>query len=49
MAKGRKTGGRQRGSLNRATAEIKEAARAHGLDAIKSSVKYPNILLCRIV
>ena len=28
MARGKKTGGRQKGSLNRATIEIKEASRA---------------------
>lgn len=34
MAKGKKTGGRQAGTLNKATADVKEAARAHGPQAI---------------
>lgn len=35
MAKGAKTGGRAKGTLNKATADIKEAARKHGPEAIK--------------
>lgn len=34
MAKGKKTGGRVAGTPNKSTAEIKEAARAHGAEAI---------------
>lgn len=34
MAKGKKTGGRVAGTPNKATADIKEAARAHGAEAI---------------
>lgn len=34
MAKGKKTGGRVAGTLNKATADIKEAARVHGPEAI---------------
>lgn len=36
MAKGKKTGGRVAGTLNRATRDIKEAARAHGPAALKT-------------
>lgn len=35
MAKGRKTGGRQAGTPNKATAEIKELAAAYGPAALK--------------
>lgn len=35
MALGEKTGGRQKGSLNRATAEVRELAGKHGPDAIE--------------
>ena len=35
MAVGRKTGGRQKGSLNKATAEIKEVARQYGTEAVE--------------
>lgn len=35
MAVGRKTGGRQKGSLNKATADIKALAQAHAPVAIK--------------
>jgi hypothetical protein len=34
MAKGQKTGGRQPGSLNKTTREVKELAGKHGPDAI---------------
>lgn len=34
MAKGKKTGGRVAGTPNKATADIKEAARVHGPEAI---------------
>lgn len=35
MAKGKKTGGRVAGTPNKATADIKAAARVHGPDAIE--------------
>jgi hypothetical protein len=35
VAKGRKTGGRQLGSLNQSTAEVKSLARVHGPDAVR--------------
>lgn len=35
MALGEKTGGRQKGTLNRATAEVRELAGKHGPDAIE--------------
>ena len=35
MAKGVKTGGRVKGVPNKATADVKEAARIHGPDAIR--------------
>ena len=35
MALGRKTGGRQKGSLNKSTVEIKDLARAYGVSAIE--------------
>jgi hypothetical protein len=36
MARGRKTGGRQAGSLNKATVDVKEAAQAFTADAINT-------------
>lgn len=36
MAKGKKTGGRVAGTHNKATRDIKEAARAHGPAALKT-------------
>lgn len=36
MAAGRKTGGRQKGTPNKATADVKEAARAFTADAIST-------------
>lgn len=35
MAKGQKTGGRTKGTLNKATKDIKELARAHGPEVIE--------------
>ena len=42
MAKGRKTGGRAKGTPNRVTAEIRTAAQAHGADAIAKLVELMN-------
>jgi hypothetical protein len=39
MAIGRKTGGRQAGTPNRASAEVKAAARRHGQEAIAGLVR----------
>ena len=39
MALGRKTGGREKGSLNKATAEIKAAFRKHGNDLVAALLK----------
>ena len=38
MAKGKKTGGRTKGTPNKSTSEIKALAQAHGAEAIKSLV-----------
>lgn len=38
MAKGQKTGGRQKGTPNKATVEIKEAARVYTKDALQTLV-----------
>lgn len=38
MAKGRKTGGRQKGSVNKVTAEIKALAQKHGPNLIQALV-----------
>jgi len=38
MAKGVKTGGRQKGTMNKATAEVRTAARQHGEAAIATLV-----------
>ena len=42
MALGRKTGGRQKGSVNKATASIRDAAREYTLDALKTLVEVMN-------
>lgn len=42
MALGRKTGGRQKGSVNKATASIRDAARKYTLDALKTLVEVMN-------
>ncbi len=39
MALGRKTGGREKGTLNKATAEIKAAFRKHGDDLVAALLK----------
>lgn len=39
MAKGVKTGGRTKGTPNKATADVKEAARKHGPEAINVLAK----------
>ena len=38
MAKGCKTGGRAKGSLNKVTAEVKLIARRHGIEAVAALV-----------
>jgi hypothetical protein len=38
MAKGKKTGGRTKGTPNKSTSEIKALAQAHGAEAIKALV-----------
>ncbi len=39
MAVGRKTGGRQKGSLNKATAEVMALAKEYGPEAIETLVE----------
>lgn len=39
MAKGQKTGGRTKGTLNKATRDIKEIARGHGPEVIEGFVR----------
>ena len=39
MAAGKKTGGRKKGTPNKATAEIKALAREHGLEAVTGIVE----------
>ena len=39
MAKGCKTGGRAKGSLNKVTAEVKLIARQHGIEAVDALVE----------
>jgi len=39
MAIGKKTGGRQKGTVNKSTAEIKELAQAHGAEIIEQLAK----------
>jgi hypothetical protein len=38
MAKGAKTGGRQKGTPNKATADVKEAAQAYTVEAVEALV-----------